>query len=146
MSTDTPVQEPVVEVAKPVKFFNVKNPGIKVLVAQDKDSLTPGPNAMLANDKYVSFVGGWCESADPEVIAKLKSPEMRAKGVRCMDIPEDVLEFGTAADKEKALEDIVERRVQQRLEEERAQALHAQASPFLVSDAEAAESVAPAEE
>jgi hypothetical protein len=127
-----------------VKFFNVLHPGDAILVKQDPeyDKLL---NKMLAKDKYATFSAGYFETDDPEVIEALNSPRLRAKGVRCMDNPADLAEYGSTDERKTYMEAEIARRVAEALEEKQAIQAHAAASPFETSKAQAAESVAPKE-
>jgi hypothetical protein len=141
VNTDT------IERVQEVEFFNVKDPGASILVSQDPDTLTPGKvNPVFGKDKYATFRAGLFSTSDPEIIEALNSPKFRAKGVRCKDNPEDMAEYGSAEDRKSFMEREIERQVAERLEEERAARVHAEASPFQVSPAQAVESVAPGEE
>lgn len=132
------------EKAHRVVFFNRDHPGDSILVKQDPNYANL-KNPMLAEDKYATFVMGYYETSDPEIIEALNSETLRAKGVRCMDNAADVAEFGTADQRKAWMQYEIERQVAARLEEEQAVRAHADASPFEISPAQAAESVSPEE-
>ena len=111
-----------------VEFFNVKDPGITILVKQDPDTFKPGANPALMQDKYAEFRAGLFSTSDPEIIEVLNSPKLRAKGVRCKDNPEDLAEYGSHEDRMSWMDQEVERRAQEKADEIVAQRLHAQAS------------------
>ena len=134
----------VATATKVVRFFNEAHPGDTILVKRDPeyDKLA---NPMLAHDKYASFQGGHFETDDPEIIEALNSPAFRKKGIRCLDNPADMAEYGSHEERLTWMEAEIKRRVELELEEARAIQAHAGASPFEVSAAEAVESVAPQE-
>lgn len=130
MSSETPT----IEEAKVVEFFNVKDPGITIMVKQDPATFVPGANPALMRDKYATFQAGHFSTSDPEIIEILKSPALRAKGVRCKDVPEDLLELGSTEEKMSWMEAEIERKAQERAEEIVAQRLHAQAQGAPIDD------------
>lgn len=133
----------IIEKPEDVEFFNVDQPWLRVLVSRDGN---PGVNPLLAADKFATFQAGLFRTADPEIIQALQTEAYRKKGVRCKDNPEDLAEYGSKDEQATYMELEIERRVQARLEEERAAAAHAEASPFQVSESEAAASVVPSDE
>ena len=117
---------------RPVKFFYPDHPGDTVLVKQDPDYAKLA-NPTLAKDKYATFQMGYFETADLEVIDLLQSDLFRKKGIRCMDNPADIAEYGTRAEQMAWMNDEVERRVAEELEHAQATRAHSEASPFLPS-------------
>ncbi len=134
-----------IERVEEVEFFNMEAPGDAIFIARDPnyDKLE---NKALAQDKYATFRAGLFSTSDPEIIAALNSPALRAKGVRCKANPEDMAEYGSTAERQTYMEQEIARRVAEEKETWLAEQTHASASPFETSEVESTESVVPAEE
>lgn len=135
---------PDIETVKEVEFFNITGPGDSIFIAPDPD-YDKLANKALAKEKWAHFRAGLFSTSDPEIIKALNSQALRAKGVRCMQNAEDLAEYGSNEDRKSWMEQEIERRVAEELETRTAQQAHAEASPFEVSEAQAAESVEPQE-